>query len=211
MAGRKSSSTSLAEGFLGNNTKGTCTESVKSNDYCYAGNVFRPVTLKDTPEFDISKDEQKHAIYTKAVNQLKDMKYLHQAIIVVNGTSSRLDGSMRKMLEIFETTFTPKIWKNAAIVFSNLPMSKKERTRRKLSKSDEKLAADYAKDIKRQYNVADDIQLDTFFIDASYDEEDEEEKNIFEKELEGLWKVINQKEKFDTTLAKNVLTQSITS
>ena len=39
------------------------------NDYGYAGNNFRSITLVDTPDFD-RKDEQADAIYTKYLEEV---------------------------------------------------------------------------------------------------------------------------------------------
>merc|ERR1712133_158549 len=93
------------------------------------------------------------------------------------------------------------------IVFTKLPMGSNDVKRREKNrgKSDRKFAADYVKDLKDLYCNNKEIKLDTFFLDACYDKEDDYEVNIFRKELESLWNLIDEKNLLSTSSMTNII------
>ena len=200
LAGKIPSSKDLFGGYIRDKDNKESMDQIICSDFFYAGNISRPITLIDTPEFD-RKEEEADSQYMKSLEKVKDRKQVHQALIVLNGTGPRLEASIKRMLQIFETTFTSDIWENTAIVFTHLPMNKKEVRRRRKNKADDKFASDYVKDIKKLQGIPEKVQLKTFFIDASYDKTDEDEKREFEKSLEDLWKTIITNKKFEFTAA----------
>ena len=74
-------------------------------------------------------------------------------------------------------------------------MSSKEVKKRKtnMRKDDHTLASNFAKDLIKLFQIKEKKSINTFFIDACYDEDDIQEKTAFEEGTEELWSFISRK------------------
>ena len=208
-SGKMADSTLISGGFPVSAKTDACTTQITTGDYCYAGNEFKPVTLIDTPGFDDPKTNQDAKIISDLVDRLKDIKQVNQILIAVNGSNPRLEQSMTAMIKIFQGMFTPKIWENIGIVFTKLPMDKKNIKRRRLNqeKSDQEWANDYVREIKKEFKIRNSLPLKTFFIDACYYQDDTDEVKAFDEGLDSLWNSIIQKPPFKTNDVEKVMTE----
>lgn len=209
LAGKLAESDKNSGGFPVSSETDSCTKDTTCGDFCYLGNSSRPITIIDTPGFDDPSKNQDAQIISNLVEELLNMKEVHQILIAVNGTNPRLDGSMKAMIDIFQRMFTPKIWGNIGIVFTKLSMDKASVKKREKhsQKSDRQFAGDYVRDLRKEFHFEGTRELETYFIDACYDDEDPKETESFEKGIESLWRSISTKEKFDTNHVEKVLTE----
>ena len=72
---------------------------------------------------------------------------------------------------------------------------------------DEHFAEEYVAGLKREFHYEGNVELDTFFIDSCYDEEDLNEQKAFDTGVEKLWYSINKKCEFPTDYVQKVMTE----
>ena len=208
-AGKMAGSTKVLGGFPVSAAQDSCTQETIAGDFCFFGNILRPVTLIDTPGFDDPKKHHDATIISSLVDKLKTMKEVHQILIAVNGTNPRLDGSMKAMIDIFQRMFTKDIWANIGIVFTKLSMDKGSirKRNRNWEITDQEFADNYVNEIRKEFNILDQKCLETYFIDACYDDENDDEAKFFHDEMNSLWQAIHLKQKFDTNRVEKVMTE----
>ena len=199
IAGKMANASQVSGGFLNHGSSDGSLDKHKGDDYCFFGNISRPLKLIDTLGWPNSSSFRGNDMQPDIASILKDLKHIHQILLVVDGTDPRIDGTMKSMINHLTCSLTPDIWKNIGIVFSKVPMSKKEIARREKNRlrSDKRIAKDYIQDIKNSFEVDSGIQLDTFYIDAYLDTNDEFEIEAFERELHNLWMSINKRKVLD--------------
>ena len=210
LAGNSPDQDYASGGFPVSDNVDSCTKETTFGDYSYAGDLKRPVTIIDTPGFDDPTKNQDAEIIANLVETLtQNFGGIHQILIAVNGTNPRLDGSMKAMISLFQGMFTERIWGHIGIVFTKIRMDKKEvRRREKQGKDyDQHFAREYVEGLKNTFNYRGDRQLDTFYIDSHYDNEDDDECEAFNAAIENLWSSIKAKEIFSTDYVSKVLTE----
>ena len=68
-------------------------------------------------------------------------------------------------------------------------------------------AKEYVQGLKKAFNFKSDKELDYFYIDAHYEDENKDECEFFNREVERLWSTIKSKKMFPTDYVKKVLTE----
>ena len=88
-------------------------------------------------------------------------------------------------------------------------MDRKEVKRREKQRKDHDrlFAEEYVAGLKKTFNYKGEKALDTFFIDAHYDTEDDDECEAFTAAVKNLWNTIEEKEMFPTDYVQKVMTE----
>ena len=93
--------------------------------------------------------------------------------------------------------FGEEFWGQCCIVFTRVPMYEKEikkRQKHSNGKTDDQRAAEYMKVVEGKFDSAKGKDIKYMFLDACYDEDDDDEKEAFDKSMEELLELL---EKFD--------------
>ena len=143
-----------------------------------------------------STDSNDNEIMSDLVAKLQThCDHINTFAIVVNGAAARLDGSFESMLKIFENMFEKSFWKNVVIIFTRVPMNKKDIQMRKGAAdgvTDDGIAKKYLFELHKKFPAAP-RNLKYVFIDAWALRRGElEEKDYFEAALQKLWKFVDK-------------------
>lgn len=206
ISGKLAKSTLMCDGFLNCEGESLSSSEILAGDYCYNGDIFRPVTIIDTPSFDGERTGNISDVISQIVNLLSSTNGVNQIIITISGMNPRIDSSVSRIIDTVTEIFGPSIWRNVAIVFTKISMDKKRIKNRKSNWKE--TSEEYVNHIKNMLVVKENIDLEAFFIDALYNEEDEDEKNYFDMEIDRLWNSISKKQKhseFSVKLSDNVI------
>jgi len=169
----------------------SCTQSTAFGHIRFGGNKERLVSLIDTIGFDDPNNDTDVKIIAELVDKLmNNCDKVHLFIIAVNGQAPRLDGSLVAMIKIFQEMFTEEFWDRCCIVFTRVPMDKKQiRLRQKNGggKTDDQRAKEYMKVVEDKFPQVKNKGLKHLFLDACFDDNDEEEEEAFNKAMEDLY------------------------
>ena len=159
----------------------TCTQKTKFANVNLNGDRNRPVSVIDTIGFDDPTKDHDAEIIAELVVKLKTRcDYVNLFVLAVNGQNPRLDGSLLTMIRILEGMFSKQFWNQVVLVFTQLPMSERDKLRRERErmKTDDEFAADFIKEVEKQFE--DCTGLHCLYMDATYDKNDEHEKAAFD-------------------------------
>ena len=177
----------------------SCTQSTALGLIQFNGDKEKMIGLVDTIGFDDPNNDTDIRIITELVGKLKNnCSYVNLFGIAVNGQSPRLDGSLVAMIRIFEEMFGEDFWKQCVLIFTRMPMDKKARRKREKTSghSDEYLASAYLKEVEKKFPKGAGLQY--LFLDACYDDEDEDEEEAFTVGMDKLFKMLNEAPKLKT-------------
>jgi len=163
----------------------SCTQKTKFCDAFFNGNNEDPVSIIDTIGFDDPSTDNDAEIVAELVDKLKNAcDFVNCVVLAVNGQNPRLDGSLVGMIRIFEGMFGSKFWDQMVVVFTRMPMDKKNKKKRLRStenKTDDDVANSYMNEVKKKFESSVPERLQHLFIDACYDEDDEDENKSFKE------------------------------
>ena len=145
-------------------------------------------SLVDTPGTgDTANMDCEHAMTT--VKFLKEVIGTIDIIVLMfKGTNPRFDASMQKQLELFESVFGHKMWKNVVTEISFWQYTKEAiEEREKRHQNEEFKHNDWNEVYQKKFNV--DIEIPTIFIDPIYhaSQASERESKEFTKWTSELW------------------------
>ena len=145
-------------------------------------------SLVDTPGTgDTANMDCEHAMTT--VKFLKEVIGTIDIIVLMfKGTNPRFDASMQKQLELFESVFGHKMWKNVVTEISFWQYTKEAiEEREKRHQNEEFKHNDWNEVYQKKFNV--DIEIPTIFIDPIYhaSKASERESKEFTKWTSELW------------------------
>jgi len=178
----------------------SCTQSTQFGNIKFDGNPERIMSLIDTIGFDDPNNDTDVKIIAELVDKLKNScDYVNLFAIAVNGQAPRLDGSLVAMIKIFEEMFGEQFWNQCVLLFTRVRMDKKEKRMRlkNTGKSDDDIARDYLKVVESKFLKGG--SLNYLFLDACYDEEDEEEEAAFKEAMENLYTMVEKAPKLPTS------------
>lgn len=170
----------------------SCTQSTKFGNVKFGGNKERLISLIDTIGFDDPENDTDIKIIAELVDKLKkNCDYVNLFAIAVNGAAPRLDGALVAMIKIFEEMFGPGFWSQCVLIFTRVPMDKKAKKMRlkNTEKSDDDIAKDYLKVVQGKFPNG--VGLNYLFLDACFDEDDEEEEKAFQEAMENLYSKVD--------------------
>ena len=163
----------------------------------------------DTIGFDDPTKNDDAEIIAELVSKMKnDCDHVNLFVIAVNGQAPRLDGSLITMIRIFEGMFSQEFWNQVVVVFTRVPMDKKNKKKRETvnKRKDDQLAEDYIKVVEDQF---DDCRgLKYLYMDATYDKEDDEENIAFQNALSELRKYLENSPQLSTNYVQEVETNN---
>lgn len=171
----------------------SCTQRTQFADVNFNKDKGRPISLIDTIGFDDPDKDDDAEIIAELVVKLKhDCDYINQFVIAVNGQQPRLDGSLLGMIKIFEGMFGQDFWHQVVVLFTRMPMSKFDKSRREKNsnETDDQLAKKYMKEVAQRFRKSEGIGF--LFLDACYDNEDPEETKSFNENMEALYKKVDE-------------------
>ena len=177
----------------------TCTQSTALGCINFNGDPEKLIGLIDTIGFDDPNNDTDIRIITELVGKLKnECAYVNLFGIAVNGQSPRLDGSLVAMIRIFEEMFGEQFWKQCVLIFTRMPMDRKaKRKREKTSgKSDDDVAQAYVKEVEKKFPNGRGLQF--LFLDACFDDEDEDEDAAFKTSMDSLYQMLTTAPKLHT-------------
>ena len=182
----------------------SCTQSTCFARILFGGEKDKLINLIDTIGFDDPDNDTDVKIIAELVDKLVNhCDFVHHFIIAVNGQAPRMDGSLVAMIKIFQEMFTEAFWDRCVIVFTRVPMDKKAiKNRKKASdgKTDDERASSYIKVVEDKFPQVKGKQLKYLFLDACYDEEDEDEEEAFKTAMDQLYTMLDShKEGLPTT------------
>ena len=163
------------------------------------GDSEKLIGLIDTIGFDDPNNDTDIGIITELVGKLKnECSHVNLFGIAVNGQSPRLDGSLVAMIRIFEEMFGEHFWRQCVLIFTRMPMDQKGKKKREKTsgKSDENIAASYLKEVEKKFPNGRGLQY--LFLDACFDEEDEDEDKAFQTSMGSLFKMLTEAPKLNT-------------
>jgi len=178
----------------------SCTQSTQFGTIKFDGNAERIMSLIDTIGFDDPNNDTDVKIIAELVDKLKNScDYVNLFAIAVNGQAPRLDGSLVAMIKIFEEMFGEQFWNQCVLLFTRVRMDKKEKRMRlkNTGKSDDDIARDYLKVVESKFRKGG--CLNYLFLDACYDEEDEEEIAAFKETMDNLYIMVEEAPKLPTS------------
>lgn len=197
------------------------THATTIKDAFFRGNQERPFKIIDTMGFNDPKgaeqtsvDNMDQKIITDMIKTLHEINHINVFVLCVNGQSPRMDGSLVDMLKYFEGMFGSvedplAFWSQCVIVFTRLPMDKKsimKRLKAQKGKTDEQIAEMYKKELVKMFGK-ETMSLKYLFIDACYDEEDEEETLAFDKGTIELYNILSKMPQAMTKNMRNARTK----
>ena len=165
-----------------------CTNVTQFADINFNGNEERPISLIDTVGLDEQSVEDNADVVAELVEKLRNAcDFVNLFAVIVNGNDQRFDASTSHMLKTFETMFGDELWPRAVFVFTKLSMEKKvkERREKNAKQSDDERAKKYLQKVESVFDGAKDLKH--IFLDAHYDEENEEEREKFVTSFESLY------------------------
>ena len=177
----------------------SCTQSTALGCINFNGDTEKLIGLIDTIGFDDPNNDTDIRIITELVGKLKnECSYVNLFGIAVNGQSPRLDGSLVAMIRIFEEMFGEQFWKQCVLIFTRMPMDRKaKRKREKTSgKSDDDVAHAYVKEVEKKFPNGRGLQF--LFLDACFDDEDEDEDAAFKTSMDSLYEMLTTAPKLHT-------------
>jgi len=211
MAGLPPTSDKMSEGFTTSPEIEACTETTTIRESFYFGDPSRLVKIIDTPGFDDPSKNHDALVIADFVKRLRnEVKELNMIVFALNGQNPRLEDSMKAMITIIQQMFSDEVCKNISIVFTHVSMDKKGRKKRnkEVHNYDTHFGEGWAKTIGNEFHFPEaSKQLDFFYLDAHYDEEDKQEVNAIEETKERFWKVLDEKKPFSTKYVQHVLTE----
>jgi len=178
----------------------SCTQSTQFGTVMFGGNNERPLSLIDTIGFDDPNNDTDVKIIAELVDKLKNScDHVNVFAIAVNGQAPRLDGSLVAMIKIFEEMFGEQFWNQCVLIFTRVRMDKKEKRMRlkNTGKSDDDIAKEYLKVVEGKFPKGGGLQY--MYLDACYDEEDEEEEASFKQAMERLYTMVENFPKLPTS------------
>ena len=164
-----------------------CTNVTQFANINFNGNKERPISLVDTVGLDEQSVEDNADVVAELVEKLRNAcDFVNLFAVLVNGNDQRFDASTSNMLKTFETMFGVELWPRAVFVFTKLSMEKKVKEKReKKGGSDDERAKKYLEKVESVFDAAKDLKH--IFVDAHFDEENEEEREKFETSFEALY------------------------
>ena len=177
----------------------SCTQTTALGCINFNGDPEKLIGLIDTIGFDDPNNDTDIRIITELVGKLKNQcAYVNLFGIAVNGQSPRLDGSLVAMIRIFEEMFGEQFWKQCVLIFTRMPMDRKTKKKREKTsgKSDDDVASAYVKEVEKKFPNGAGLQY--LFLDACYDEEDEDEEAAFKASMEDLYEMLTKAPKLQT-------------
>ena len=164
-----------------------CTNVTQFANINFNGNKERPISLVDTVGLDEQSVEDNADVVAELVEKLRNAcDFVNLFAVLVNGNDQRFDASTSNMLKTFETMFGVELWPRAVFVFTKLSMEKKVKEKReKKGGSDDERAKKYLEKVESVFGAAKDLKH--IFVDAHFDEENEEEREKFETSFEALY------------------------
>ena len=177
----------------------SCTQSTALGCINFNGDTEKLIGLIDTIGFDDPNNDTDIRIITELVGKLKnECAYVNLFGIAVNGQSPRLDGSLVAMIRIFEEMFGDQFWKQCVLIFTRMPMDRKAKKKREKTsgKSDEDVASAYVKEVEKKFPNGAGLQY--LFLDACFDDEDEEEDAAFQASMGNLFEMLTKAPKLPT-------------
>ena len=177
----------------------SCTQSTALGCINFNGDTEKLIGLIDTIGFDDPNNDTDIRIITELVGKLKnECAYVNLFGIAVNGQSPRLDGSLVAMIRIFEEMFGEHFWAQCVLIFTRMPMDKKGKKKREKTsgKSDEDIADAYIKEVEKKFPNGRGLQY--LFLDACFDDEDEDEDEAFQTSMGSLFKILTEADKLNT-------------
>ena len=178
----------------------SCTQSTVLGSAHFNGERDKLVGLIDTIGFDDPNNDTDVRIIADLVDKLKNgCNYVNLFGITVNGQSPRLDGSLLAMIRIFEEMFGEQFWKQCVLVFTHMPMDKKSKRLRKKNRamSDDEIASEYVGEVAKKFPKSKGLRY--LFLDACYDEEDEDEGVEFQRSMQALYQMLSNAPKLNTS------------
>ena len=177
----------------------SCTQENVVKNVHFGGDKDRKVRLIDTVGYDDPDKDQE--VVQDLVNKIKETCTFG---IALNGQSRRLDKSLIQMLEIFQSNFGGAFWKNCIFIFTHIPMDNAQikKRRQRYNKTDDETAEEFVKEVNHRFS--DSLGVRSLIVDATYDQENQEENACFKAAVEDLYKNIeNAKDYRLPTLAAN--------
>ena len=180
----------------------SCTQKLKFADVT-VNDEPRNATIIDTIGLN-DDDHSEDTILKKLKDSLQDQcNLVNLFAIVVNGTTRRLDKSLVQTLVMFEAMFGRDFWKQSIIVFTNLPMDEASVKRRRIQnkgKSDDDLAQQFLQSL--QLRLPDSLGVDYVILDSFRDEDDDGQRQAFEKGRKKMWKCLRKAKPLPTDQIK---------
>ena len=131
---------------------------------------------------------------------LKEQTCINAFILVMNGNDIRWDSGQLQMLDLLHQTFH-MIWENVVIVINHLPQDAKAIKKRNKHRSDPQLRQMISDNLRKRYNLAEELTFPTFFIDCHYDDNDEEESTAFTSALDDCLIAAKMKQPYNPQVA----------
>ena len=178
----------------------SCTQTTKFGNVKFGGDKERLVSLIDTIGFDDPDNDTDVKIISELVDKLKNnCDHVNMFAIAVNGQAPRLDGALVAMIRIFEEMFGEEFWTQCVLIFTRVPMDKKGKKMRlkNTSKSDGDIAKEYLKVVETKFPKGGGLSY--LFLDACFDEDDEDEENAFKEAMESLYAMVEGAPKLPTS------------
>ena len=190
----------------------SCTQSTKFGNVNFGGSRERPISLIDTIGFDDPNNDTDSKVIAELVDKLMNKcDKVHLFVIAVNGQNPRMDGSLVAMLKIFKEMFGEEFWGQCCVVFTRVPMDKRSINRRLKNgggQTDEQRAEEYMKVVESKFESARGRNIKYMYLDACFVEDEDDEKEAFDKAMEELYKLIEAHKGLETnTIDKDVQTE----
>ena len=152
------------------------------------------VSVIDTVGFDgrNEKDKEAKAIYDLVADLKTKCDKIHLFLIVVNGSTRRVEGSLIAMLRLFEELFGEKFWKNVVIIINFLKMDRVSIAQRLENNGidDKKLAESYVSELKNKCSKLRST-LRFLFLDCHRIKMNSEENVCFEESMKSLYNYLH--------------------
>ena len=183
-----------------------CTYKTVGKPANWLGDHGKPFTLCDTPGLGDPAGKDSENILNM-VETLKEVKYVNAFIIVFNGQNPRFDKDLKDMLLLFQNIFGKGFLKNAIIEFSRWGFDKrsvKMRTRNNISEQEQAQLWNQ----KFHQEIGTTESMPVVFVDALYDQEDDQEVTVFKNQTDFLWKTINKMKPYECKDFQAILTEN---
>ena len=186
----------------------SCTNRTKFANISFNNNHEQPISIIDTIGFDDSNSNEDNDIVSELVEKLKNKcDHVNLFGIAVNGQSPRLEKSLIGMLCVFEGMFGKKFWNQVVLIFTRMPMDKKniKKRERMTGKPDHIVVEEFLRDLA-DTNCLDEQtkNIKSVFLDAAYDEDDEDEKEAFQQGMTTLYTLLKSMDPLDTDEVRKI-------
>ena len=176
----------------------------------FMGDVQRAISLVDTNGFDDAEDSDNANITQHLVEELRGKsKFVNLIGLAVNGQSPRLDASLVTTIRTLEEMFGKPLWDHLVCVFTRLSMDQKQTRKRRThnGNTDKGLGEEYVREIKKHFPEC--TSLPVLFLDACFDEEDEQENKHFNESIEKLYEKLESSKNLPTSsIVEDVSTEN---